>query len=199
MSTHILKVFVPIFNLIFCHSLLAQSLENQKFPGFRPIWFELNQKYEYGDKYSGALGTYTAKHRPLAIYSPEVNKTFFVYGGTKDYDQKHLLCMIGVYDNSTGEVAKPFVVSDKMGVDDPHDNPSILIDEEGFIWVFVSGRGRKRPGLKYKSLVPYDINGFIKLSTEDMTYPQPLNTKLGIFNFFTKGLLKFCHGAGGGS
>ena len=94
--------------------------------------------------------------------------------------------MIGVYDNSTGEVAKPFVVSDKMGVDDPHDNPSILIDEKGFIWVFVSGRGRKRPGLKYKSLVPYDINGFVKLSTEDMTYPQPLNTQLGIFNFFTK-------------
>ena len=186
MSTHILKVFVPILNLIFGHSLLAQSLENQKFSGFRPIWFELNQKYEYGDKYSGALGTYTAKHRPLAIYSPEVNKTFFVYGGTKDYDQKHLLCMIGVYDNSTGEVAKPFVVSDKMGVDDPHDNPSILIDEEGFIWVFVSGRGRKRPGFKYKSLVPYDINGFIKLSAEEMTYPQPLNTQLGIFNFFTK-------------
>ena len=94
MSTHILKVFVPIFNLIFCHSLLAQSLENQQFSGYRPIWFELNQKYEYGDKYSGALGTYTAKHRPLAIYSPEVNKTFFVYGGTKDYNQKHLLCTV---------------------------------------------------------------------------------------------------------
>ena len=83
MSIHILKVFVPIFNLIFCHSLLAQSLENQKFSGYRPIWFELNQKYEYGDKYSGALGTYTAKHRPLAIYSPEVNKTFLYTEGQK--------------------------------------------------------------------------------------------------------------------
>ena len=40
------------------------------------------EKAEYGDKYSGGLGTYTAKHHPLAIYSEEANKTFFVYGGT---------------------------------------------------------------------------------------------------------------------
>ena len=66
-----------------------------------------------------------------------VNKTFFVYGGTKDYDQKHLLCMIGVYDHNSGKVSRPTVVSDKIGVDDPHDNPSLLIDDDGFIWVFV--------------------------------------------------------------
>tara|TARA_A100000164_G_scaffold337818_1_gene331648 strand:+ start:173 stop:415 length:243 start_codon:yes stop_codon:yes gene_type:complete len=48
MSIHILKVFVLIFNLIFCNILLAQSLENQKFSGFRPIWFELIQKCEFG-------------------------------------------------------------------------------------------------------------------------------------------------------
>ena len=40
------------------------SYRNEKIPGYRPIWFELNQKYKYGDKYSGALGTYTAKHHP---------------------------------------------------------------------------------------------------------------------------------------
>ena len=129
MSSHIFNILALIFVSIFGHSLLSQSIENNRFEGYRPIWFELNQKYEYGDKYSGALGTYTAKHRPLAIYSSETNKTFFVYGGTKDYDQKHLLCMIGVYDHSTGEVSRPFVVSDKMGIDDPHDNPSLLIDD----------------------------------------------------------------------
>ena len=186
MSSHIFNIFALIFVSIFGHSLLSQSIENKRFEGYRPIWFELNQKYEYGDKYSGALGTYTAKHRPLAIYSSETNKTFFVYGGTKDFDQKHLLCMIGVYDHSTGEVSRPLVVSDKMGIDDPHDNPSLLIDDDGFIWVFVSGRGRKRPGLKYKSLVPYNIDRFVKLTEEEMTYPQPLNTQLGLFNFFTK-------------
>ena len=54
----------------------GQSQENKRMAGYRPIWFELNQKYEYGDKYSGALGTYTAKHHPLAIYSEAVDKTF---------------------------------------------------------------------------------------------------------------------------
>ena len=49
--------------------------------GYRGIWFTLGQMYDYGDKYSGGLGTYTAKHKPLAIYAPAIQKTFFVYGG----------------------------------------------------------------------------------------------------------------------
>ena len=151
----------------------SQSLESEKIPGYRPIWFELNQKYKYGDKYSGALGTYTAKHHPLAIYAAEVNKTFFVYGGTKSEESKHLLCMIGTYDHTSGLVSQPLVVCDKMGVDDPHDNPSILIDKQGYIWVFISARGRVRMRSKYKSKNPYSIDSFEKITTEEMTYPQP--------------------------
>jgi hypothetical protein len=132
----------------------SQLLNNTKFDGYRGIWFELNQKYEYGDKYSGALGTYTAKHVPLAIYSPGADKTFFVYGGTTSENERHLLCMIGEFDHKTAMVSKPTVVYDKLGVNDPHDNPSIMIDDEGFILVFVSGRGQRRPGFKFKSLKP---------------------------------------------
>ena len=140
------------------------SLNNTKIDGYRGIWFELNQKYEYGDKYSGALGTYTAKHVPLAIYAPEVDKTFFVFGGTPSEDQKYLLCMIGEFDHESGKVSKPTVVYDKKGVNDPHDNPSILIDDEGYIWVFVSGRGRKRPGFKFRSKDPFSIEKFELMS-----------------------------------
>jgi len=164
----------------------GQSLNNTKFDGYRGIWFELNQKYEYGDKYSGALGTYTAKHVPLAIYSPEADKTFFVYGGTKAEDERYLLCMIGEFDHNTGMVSKPTVVYDKLGVDDPHDNPSIMIDDEGFILVFVSGRGQRRPGFKFKSLKPHSIEKFELISEEEMTYPQPWNTDLGYLHLFTK-------------
>ena len=164
----------------------GQSQENKRMAGYRPIWFELNQKYQYGDKYSGALGTYTAKHHPLAIYSEVVDKTFFVYGGTKSPESKYLLCMIGEYDHSSGLISKPLVVCDKMGVDDPHDNPSILIDYQGYIWVFVSGRGRVRMGFKYKSKKPFKIDGFEKITTQEMTYPQPKKMDSSFFNFFTK-------------
>lgn len=162
------------------------SLTNTQVDGYRGIWFELNQKYAYGDKYSGGLGTYTAKHIPLAIYAPEVDKTFFVYGGTIDVEQKHLLCMIGIYDHASGQVSKPRVVYDKNGVDDPHDNPSISLDAKGYIWVFVSGRGSKRPGFKYKSKQPYSIDEFEQISEEEFTYPQIWKTKKGFVHLFTK-------------
>ena len=85
----IIAIIAMLFGNAFC-----QELSNSRISGYRGIWFELNQKYEFGDKYSGALGTYTAKHLPLAIYAEEVDKTFFVYGGTISEDKKHLLCMI---------------------------------------------------------------------------------------------------------
>ncbi len=164
----------------------AQSLTSTKFNGYRPIWFELNQKYEYGDKYSGALGTYTAKHVPLAIYSEVADKTFFVYGGTKSETERYLLCMIGEFDHKTGMISKPTVVYDKQGVNDPHDNPSIMIDDENYIWVFVSGRGQVRPGFKFRSKKPLNIDEFEQITEEEMTYPQPRNTEFGYFHFFTK-------------
>lgn len=164
----------------------AQSLNNTKIEGYRGIWFELNQKYEYGDKYSGALGTYTADHNPLAIYSAKAGKTFFVYGGTTTENERHLLCMIGEFDHKTGMVSKPTVVFDKMGVNDPHDNPSLMIDDEDYIWVFISGRNTSRPGFKYRSKKPLDINEFEQFTSEEMTYPQPWNTDFGYFYFFTK-------------
>jgi hypothetical protein len=179
-----LLLFLLTFVLAF--SVKAQSLNNTKFDGYRPIWFELNQKYEYGDKYSGALGTYTAKHVPLAIYSKVADKTFFVYGGTKAEDERYLLCMIGEFDHKTGMVSKPTVVFDKQGVNDPHDNPSIMIDDDAHIWVFVSGRSSLRPGFKFKSKKPLNIDEFEQITEEEMTYPQPWNTDKGYLHLFTK-------------
>lgn len=160
---------------------------NRKVDGYKGIWFTLNQFTEYGDKYSGGLGTYTAKHIPLSIYAPEVDKTFFVYGGTTGERDRYLLCMIGSYDHATSMVSKPTVVYDKQGVDDPHDNPSLSIDEDGYLWVFVSGRGTSRPGFKFKSKKTYSIDAFEKISEEEMTYPQPWYVPgKGFIHLFTK-------------
>ena len=122
--------------------VVAQSAEaNRRIDGYRGVWFTLGQYYgpgadgaaygpaskqplfPYGDKYSGGLGTYTAKHTPVAVYCEDVDKTFFVYGGTTGPRERHLLCMIGCYDHRTGRAPRPVVVHDKQGVDDPHDKP----------------------------------------------------------------------------
>ena len=56
---------------------------NEKADGYRGIWFTLGQFSKHGDKYSGGLGTYTANHNPIAVYSPAADRTFFTYGGTQ--------------------------------------------------------------------------------------------------------------------
>ena len=165
----------------------ALAEDQQKAPGYRGIWFTLGQFTEHGDKYSGGLGTYTAKHKPLAIYAEEVDKTFFVYGGTTEEDERHLLCMVGYYDHEHNHVPRPTIVHDKEDVDDPHDNPSIAMDPGGHIWVFVSGRGQHRPGFKYRSSEPYCIDGFELIAEQELTYPQPWYVEgKGFFHYFTK-------------
>jgi hypothetical protein len=152
---------------------LVKQGEPRRIAGYRGIWFDLGQRSEFGSKYSGGLGTYTAKHRPLAVHAPEAGKTFFVYGGTTAKHERHLLAMVSYYDHRTRMVPQPVVVHDKQGVDDPHDNPSLQIDSAGHLWVFVSGRGRKRPGHVYRSARPHDITSFEHVAEREFTYPQP--------------------------
>jgi hypothetical protein len=140
--------------------------------GYRGIWFTLGQKSEFGDKYSGGLGTYTANHVPMAIHAPEVGRTFFVYGGARA-GRRHLLAMASYYDHRNNLVPRPTIVHDKQGVDDPHDNPSLCLDGEGHLWVFVSGRARARPGLMYRSRKPFSVETFEKVGEREFTYPQP--------------------------
>ena len=172
--------------LFFSFNVTAQQVD-----GYKGIWFTLGQFSTYGDKYSGGLGTYTANHLPVAIYAPQVKKTFFVYGGTTKKEEKHLLIMISYYDHRSRMVPKPVIVYDKMGVDDPHDNASLLIDENGFIWVFVSGRNTARPGMIFRSVQTYNISRFEKIREGEMTYPQPWWIRgkgfLYLFTKYTKG------------
>lgn len=157
--------------------------------GYRGIWFDLGQATDYGSKYCGGLGTYTMKHIPMAIYSPVVDRTYFVYGGTPSVDKKYLQCMVGCYDHATGMLQKPRVVMDKGidGVKDPHDDPTIQIDKDGYLWVFVSGRSNTRKGRVYKSINPYDITAFEMVSEFTMAYPQIMySPEKGFFFFFTR-------------
>ncbi len=181
------KWFILIIGVCTFFVTLEANAQYLKANGYNGIWFTLGQFSQYGDKYSGGLGTYTANHIPVAIYAPEVGKTFFVYGGTTKKEDRHLLIMISYYDHKKGMVPKPVIVYDKMGVDDPHDNASLSIDDMGFVWVFVSGRNTSRPGIIFKSTLPYSIESFDKILEDEMTYPQPWWIKgEGFFYLFTK-------------
>lgn len=191
-----LVLIVGSFLALFAGSLACAQDDQvpegpRRIDGYRGIWFDLGQRSEFGSKYSGGLGTYTAKHHPLAVHAPKVGKTFFVYGGTTAGNEKHLLAMAAYYDHRTKTVPKPVVVHDKQGIDDPHDNPSLQIDQEGRLWVFVSGRGRKRPGHLYQSRLPHDIASFDYLGKREFTYPQPWWIKdqgfLFLFTKYTRG------------
>ena len=176
---------------LFTTGIYGSRAQNATADGYRGIWFTLGQFSTYGDKYSGGLGTYTSSHMPVAVYAPKVNKTFFVYGGTTGATEKHLLIMLSFYDHKKKRVPCPVIVYDKAGVDDPHDNASLSIDEHGYIWVFISGRNTSRPGMIFRSRKPYDITAFDKTYEGDMTYPQPWRFDnegfLHLFTRYTKG------------
>jgi hypothetical protein len=186
-----IKKILPFLLLLFISQLTDIYSQNRTVDGYKGIWFTLGQFSEYGDKYSGGLGTYTADHIPIAIYSSIADKTFFVYGGTTKAADKHLLIMISYFDHKTKMVPRPVIVYDKLGVNDPHDNAALSIDNNGFIWVFVSGRGTSRPGLLFKSTEPYSIDSFEEILQGEMTYPQPwwVENKGFIYMFtkYTKG------------
>lgn len=175
--------------IVFLSVSLCAFAQDPQVPGYQGIWFPLGQISEFGDKYSGGLGTYTAKHRPTAIFAKDAGdkgKTFFTYGGAKG-GKRYLLNMIGYYDHATKTLGPPVVVHDKGGVNDPHDNSSLSIDGDGHIWVFVSGRGRTRPGFIYRSLAPYSIDGFEQIREAEFAYPQPVWIDgVGFLHCFTK-------------
>lgn len=83
------------YGVCFLHNTAAAQYSRAD--GYRGIWFTLGQFSEYGDKYSGGLGTYTSSHVPVAIYSKQAKKTFFVYGGTTAQNERHLLIMISFF------------------------------------------------------------------------------------------------------
>ena len=137
---------------------------NQKADGYRGIWY-MNQPSgdEYVYKYSGGLATYCAKHRPFAIYCPQVNKTFFCYGGAKKDNDRQLLHMVSYFDHATKTVPRPTILLDKK-TSDAHDNPVISIDDHGHIWIFSTSHGRSRPSYIHRSSRPWDIDQFERVS-----------------------------------
>jgi hypothetical protein len=195
-----------LFGGVFVHQVHGQQpepfesvgvLHNVPADGYRGIWYmnePLDNEYKY--KYSGGLATYPQQHIPIAIYSKEVNKTFFCYGGTND-DNTTLFYMVSYYDHATGEVPRPTLVMDKKTTD-AHDNPVMSIDDKGYIFLFGNAHGLSRPAYVLKSQHPYDVSAFdvVDATTREdekvvpmtnFSYTQSWHLEgRGFLNFFTK-------------
>ena len=144
--------------------------------GYRGIWY-YNQatKDEYKYKYSGGMATYPQQHVPIAIYSPQANKTFFCYGGTTAREGKgkqELLHMVSYFDHATGKVPRPTILQNKHTTD-AHDNPTIAIDDAGYIWIFSSSHGTSRPSYIHRSKQPYSVEEFEQVRQTNFSYTEP--------------------------
>jgi hypothetical protein len=155
--------------------------------GYHGIWFSSGNS-----EYEGGFAVYPSQHSPMAIYRPEVKKTFFVYGGSVAPGKRELQAMASYYDHQRDVVPRPTIVHDwkqwavKPGqAADAHRNPTLCIDGDGYLWVFVSGHGDK--GYIYRSQKPYSVERFEQIAASPMTYPNAwwIPNK-GFFLFFTK-------------
>ncbi len=167
------------FSLLTCLLALtigasAQAEDNPlpKADGYLGIWY-MNQpsKDEYKYKYSGGFATYPQQHHPIAVYSEEANKTFFVFGG-RPREKNTLIHMVSYYDHETGTVPQPRILLDKQTTD-AHDNPTLTIDDQGYLWIFSNAHGTSRPSFIHRSKEPYDIDHFEKVVETNFSYGQP--------------------------
>ena len=173
------KSLVVIFRTAILYCLLSFPAHAEPLPtddGFHGIWYA-NQKTddEYRYKYSGGMATYPQQHAPIAIYCPQVEKTFFVYGGTmarEPDDKQELLHMVSYFDHKTKRLARPRILLNKHTAD-AHDNPVLSVDADGYLWVFSPSHGVERPSFVHRSARPFDITEFEKIEETNFSYPQP--------------------------
>jgi hypothetical protein len=169
---------------------VSAQVQNARGPGYKGLWSSSMLADRTGFRFSGGMATYSAQHNPTAIYSAKAGKTFFVYGGTASSSISHLQIMVSYFDHKTFMVPKPVIVLDKDGVNDPQDNATISIDSKGYIYVFVSGLGRTRPGYIFRSNLPYSIDSFEMLKEGEIVFPQPWWVNDSIFIMFHTRFMK---------
>ncbi len=140
--------------------------------GFSSTWYEIPQYYDGVPKYSGAFGTYTAKHTPIAVQYDGV-----VYYTFSDNSEGPLR----IYVSNSFETV---MVHQTVDIHDPHSNATISIDSDGHLWVFVSARARMEIGAVYRSKEPGALD-FDKIEDSWRAYPQPWETPNGQILLYT--------------
>jgi hypothetical protein len=137
----------------------ASFAKNRRYPGNNTV-------------YGGGHATYCAWTRPMAIYAPSQDKTFFVFGNAENAPT------ISFYDHKSKRFGHAVTVAANPDMD-AHKNPHLLIDEDGFLYMFY--RAHCTPTHAVKSVRPFDISKWESLGVvvESSSYPQPWQLKRG--------------------
>ena len=140
-------------------------------PETRGVWYHCgwdNLLPGHGAVYSGPMATYCAWHRPMAIYRADANRTYFVYGSAGNRPT------ISFFDHTAGEWAWPVAIGENPD-GDAHRNPTLLIDEEGYLYMFWGAHGHE--SLVHRSARPHDISEWEERAHLEpgggASYPQP--------------------------
>lgn len=188
----ILLIAIAALALTACHSkdkpVVIEPIEPKQIvmvdTGWASSWFALkNQDYgqELGllvPKYSMASGTYTNKHRPMAM-ADKFGDIYTVFSNNSTDANTY-------YYVTKGE--QRTLVHTAYDWDDTHTNPVVNVLPSGHIKVRMASRGlsfKFQNGAVYVSTEPYDISNFVCTQgcTEDdivfESYPQPHNTIWG--------------------
>ena len=117
--------------------------------------------------YSGPMATYSAWHRPMAVYAPAVNTTYFVFGNERNAPA------IGSYDHAARAYSRPTILGANPD-GDAHRNPTLLLDDTGRLCVFYGAHNH--PTRVLRSIRPYAIDSWRECATivdPGTSYPQP--------------------------
>lgn len=171
-TRYVIRAALATAFLLIAAAARAEIIDAEPVDAYRGIWYSnqaTNDEYRY--KYSGGLGTYPQQHAPIAIYSPEVNRTYFCYGGDTGKPNE-LGCMISYFDHATKRAAQPRIALLKQ-VNDAHENPTLQIDADGHAWLFCSAHGPREDAYILRSVEPHSIEQFEVIDKTNFSYSQP--------------------------
>lgn len=140
-------------------------------PETRGVWYACGYKVNtlpgHDYVYSGPMATYCAWHHPMAVYSADTNRTYWVFGNAENAPT------ITYYDHAAKQFTHPVVLGTNPD-GDAHRNPTLALDEQGFLHVFYGSHGH--PTHTLRSRRPHDLSAWETLSDlpePHTTYPQP--------------------------
>jgi hypothetical protein len=127
--------------------------------------------------YGGGHATYCSWTRPMAIYAPQVDKTFFAFGNADNRPT------ISAYDHRRKTLEPAATVGANKDMD-AHRNPHLLIDAEGFLYLFYGSHCS--PTYLARSQRPFDLHAWDSLGAvaENSSYPQPWQLRQGEIALF---------------